>query len=65
MKTFSIPFYKDMEFAFTTDTYAINGNTCIGIWCKEGDYIEPFANLTVNLAAAYKKYCFYRRKQSR
>ena len=22
MKTFSIPFYKDMEFAFTTDTYA-------------------------------------------
>ena len=38
-----------MEFAFTTDTYAINGNTCVGIWCKEGDYKKPFASLTVNL----------------
>ena len=49
MKPLSKPFYKDMEFAFTTDTYAINGNTCVGIWCKEGDYKKPFASLTVNL----------------
>lgn len=49
MKTFKTPIYKNLEFAFTTDTYAINGNICVGIWCKEGDCIEPFANLTVNL----------------
>lgn len=34
---------------FSNVTVTLNGNTCIGIWCKEGDYIEPFANLTVNL----------------
>lgn len=65
MKTFSIPFYKDMEFAFTTDTYAINGNTCIGIWCKEGDYRTFRQSDRQPGSAAYKKYCFYRREQSR
>ena len=50
MKTLQIPFYPDMEFKFHTDTYAQNGNTYIGLYCKEDGFVEPFCDLTVNLS---------------
>lgn len=49
MKTFKTPIHKNLEFAFTTDTYSTNGNTYVGILCKENNFIEPYCNLTVNL----------------
>lgn len=49
MKTFTTPIYKNLEFAFTTNTYSTTGNTYVGISCKENDCIEPYCDLTVNL----------------
>ena len=49
MKTFKTRIYKNLEFAFTTNTYSTTGNTYVGIHSKKNAYIEPFCNLTVNL----------------
>ena len=49
MKTFKTPIYDNLEFAFTTNTYSVNGNTYVGIYCKENACVEPYCNLTVNL----------------
>lgn len=49
MKTFKIPSHENMDFVFHIETYTTNGNTYVGIDCKEDDFWEPYANLTVNL----------------
>ena len=49
MKTFQTPTHKNLEFAFKTGSYSTTGNTYVGIYCKEKDFIEPYCNLTVNL----------------
>lgn len=49
MKTFKIPSHENMDFIFNIDVYVNNGNTAINIYCKEDDFWEPYANLTVNL----------------
>lgn len=49
MKTLKTPIYNNLEFAFITSIYSVNGNTYVGIYCKENDCVEPYCNLTVNL----------------
>ena len=49
MKTLKIPFFENLEFAFTISTYLATGNTYVGVDCRENCFIEPYCNLTVNL----------------
>jgi len=48
----SAPFhspYGDYELTVTVCSYAQNGRLAVNLLCKEGDFWEPYAFLTVNL----------------
>ena len=48
----SVPFrspYGEYELTVTVCSYAQNGRLAVNLLCKEEDYWEPYASLTVNL----------------
>ena len=57
--TYNSHFSGETEVVMDIQQYMDNGNLYIGIACKADGYLEPFANLTVNLGDSAPDYCSY------
>ena len=57
--TYTSRFTGETDVAFDIQQYMNNGNMYIGLGCNEEGYLEPFADLTVNLGDTTPNYCAY------
>lgn len=61
--TYTSRFTGETDVAFDIQQYMNNGNMYIGLGCNEEGYLEPFADLTVNLGDTTPNYCAICRHQ--
>jgi hypothetical protein len=57
--TYTSRFTGETDVSFDIQQYMNNGNMYIGLGCNEEGYLEPFADLTVNLGYTTPNYCAY------
>lgn len=57
--TYTSRYTGETDVAFDIQQYMNNGNIYIGLGCNEEGYLEPFADLTVNLGDTTPNYCAY------
>ena len=57
--TYTSRFTGETDVSFDIQQYMNNGNIYIGLGCNEEGYLEPFADLTVNLGDTTPNYCAY------